>query len=159
MCLPWPACQRGAGKREGIPVVLMEAMASGLPVVASALSGIPELVESGRTGFLVPPRDATALADALHTLHNDAQLRQRMGQAGREKVLREFDLRANTAALATLFLAAPRQNGRPRAGGHGHASGRERGRPRNSRECHEAAEPEMRKIKTGLQVFAWRLHD
>ena len=96
------------GKREGIPVVLMEAMASRLPVVASALSGIPELVDSGRTGLLVPPRDATALADALHTLHNDAQLRQWMGQAGRETVLREFDLRANAAALATLFLTAQR---------------------------------------------------
>jgi colanic acid/amylovoran biosynthesis glycosyltransferase len=106
------------GKREGIPVVLMEAMASGLPVVASALSGIPELVESGRTGLLVPPRDATALADALHTLHNDARLRQRMGQAGRETVLREFDLSTNAAALATLFLTSRRQEETPRGEGH-----------------------------------------
>lgn len=93
------------GKREGIPVSLMEAMASGIPVVASAISGVPELVESGRSGLLVPPRDASALADALHTLQCDATLRAQMGQAGREKVLREFDLRKNTAELSKLFLA------------------------------------------------------
>ena len=91
-----------SGKREGIPVVLMEAMASGLPVVTSAISGIPELVDSG-CGLLVLPGDATALADGLLKLKEDAKLRDRMGQAGRERVLREFDLRINTAALAKLF--------------------------------------------------------
>lgn len=92
------------GKREGIPVVLMEAMASGLPVVASGISGIPELVESGRTGFLVPPCDPIALADALQRLAEDRALRRRMGEAGREKVLREFNLHTNTLELLTLFL-------------------------------------------------------
>jgi len=92
------------GKREGIPVVLMEAMASGLPVVASAVSGIPELVEPGRTGLLVPPGDAAALADALQALEQDRELRFRMGLAGREKVLREFNLRTNTLELLRLFL-------------------------------------------------------
>ena len=92
------------GKREGIPVVLMEAMASGLPVVASALSGIPELVEDGRSGILVPPRDSHALANALRWLREDSALRQRMGQAGRAKVIQEFNLSANTAERARLFL-------------------------------------------------------
>lgn len=123
------------GRQEGIPVVLMEAMASGLPVVASALSGIPELVESGWTGILVPPRDATALANALHTLYTDAPVRQRMGQAGRETVLREFDLRANTAALATLFLTSSRrQDGTPHVEGAPPTPRRERGKPNPSAE-------------------------
>ncbi|MBP1635084.1 MAG: glycosyltransferase [Acidobacteria bacterium] len=94
-----------AGKREGIPVALMEAMAAGLPVVATAISGIPELVQPGLTGFLVPSGDAAALAEALRRLAADPGLRARMGAAGRTRVIREFDLRANAAALVRLFLA------------------------------------------------------
>ena len=91
------------GKREGIPVVLMEGMASGLPVVASRLSGIPELVEDGRSGFLVPPGDPLALADALQRLRDNPHLRQQMGQAGRDKVTREFNLMTNAAKRARLY--------------------------------------------------------
>jgi glycosyltransferase involved in cell wall biosynthesis len=91
------------GKREGVPVVLMEAMASGLPVVSSQLSGIPELVENGQTGILVQPGDVDALALALQKLHADPALRLKMGRAGREKVLREFNLKLNVAKLAKLF--------------------------------------------------------
>ncbi len=92
------------GKREGIPVALMEAMAAGLPVVATEISGIPELVQAGLTGFLVPSGDPVALADALERLAADAALRARMGKAGRAKVEREFNLRANTASLVRLFV-------------------------------------------------------
>jgi colanic acid/amylovoran biosynthesis glycosyltransferase len=92
------------GKREGITVVLMEAMASGLPVVASDLSGIPELVENGCSGILVPPRDSGALANALLCLQEDPALRKRMGQAGRNKVVQEFNLKANTVERANLFF-------------------------------------------------------
>lgn len=92
------------GKSEGIPVVLMEAMASRLPVVASDISGIPELVAHGHTGFLVPPRHPTALADALECLARDAGLRRRLGEAGREKISREFDLRTNVTELLMLML-------------------------------------------------------
>jgi colanic acid/amylovoran biosynthesis glycosyltransferase len=92
------------GKREGIPVVLMEAMASGLPVVASNLSGIPELVENGCSGILVPPRDSGALANALWRLQEDPALRRRMAQAGRNKVVQEFNLNVNTAERAKLFF-------------------------------------------------------
>jgi glycosyltransferase involved in cell wall biosynthesis len=92
-----------AGKREGIPVVLMEAMASALPVVASRLSGIPELVDDGVSGFLVPPRDVDGLAGALERLARDPERGRIQGRAGREKVLKEFELRSNAATLARLF--------------------------------------------------------
>ena len=95
-----PSVPTHGGKREGIPVVLMEAMASGMPVVASRLSGIPELVTDGVSGLLVPPGDEDALAHALATLATDAPLRGRLGAAGREMVMREFDVDRNAAILA-----------------------------------------------------------
>lgn len=95
-----PSVPTKGGKREGIPVVLMEAMSTGLPVVASRLSGIPELVTDGVSGLLVTPGDAVALADALAALAGDVELRRRLGAAGRDTVLREFDVDRNAAALA-----------------------------------------------------------
>jgi glycosyltransferase involved in cell wall biosynthesis len=91
------------GRREGIPVALMEAMAAGLPVVATAISGIPELVEDGVTGLLVRSGDAVALADALERLAADRALRQQMGQAGRARILAEFELETTTRQLLTLI--------------------------------------------------------
>ncbi len=104
-----PSVPTRRGKREGIPVVLMEAMASGLPVVSSAISGIPELVENGRTGLLTPPGDAADLADALQQLLQDPELRTRMGRLGREKVIREFNLYRSAERLAKLFRATARR--------------------------------------------------
>jgi colanic acid/amylovoran biosynthesis glycosyltransferase len=101
-----PSVPTREGKREGIPVVLMEAMSSGLPVVASRLSGIPELVEDGRSGLLVEPGDDAGLAEALQRLHADPELRGRLAREGREKVLGEFDVRANARLLAERFRAA-----------------------------------------------------
>jgi glycosyltransferase involved in cell wall biosynthesis len=94
------------GRREGIPVTLMEAMACGLPVVSTRQSGIPELVEDGGTGFLTEPGDSRAIAEALEKLAASPELRQRMGEEGRKRVLERFDLRKNTAALAELFIAS-----------------------------------------------------
>ncbi len=88
-----------SGKREGIPVALMEAMAMRLPVVASALSGIPELVEHEESGLLVPPGDPSALADALARLAGNPDMRERMGKAGRDRVLREFNLRSTAGEI------------------------------------------------------------
>lgn len=87
------------GQMEGIPVALMEAMASGRAVVASRLSGIPELVEDGASGLLVPPGDAAALASALRSLLEDPARAREMGARGRERVAREFRLADNVAAL------------------------------------------------------------
>ena len=92
-----------SGKREGIPVALMEAMSAGLPVVATRTGGIPELVHHDQNGFLVPPGDPVALADALERLAIDATLRERMGRAGRETILREFNQEQCAADLVGLI--------------------------------------------------------
>ncbi len=98
-----PSVRTASGKQEGIPVALMEALASELPVVATAISGIPELIEDGQTGLLVPERDAQALAQALRRLYEQPELGCRLGAAGRAKVLRDFDLRKNATALYELL--------------------------------------------------------
>jgi glycosyltransferase involved in cell wall biosynthesis len=86
-----PSVVTGRGDRDGIPVVLMEAMASGTPVVSTQVSGIPELVEDGVTGLLAPPGDAVALADCLERMLADPGLRRRLAIAGRGRVELEFD--------------------------------------------------------------------
>lgn len=92
--------QTRSGSREGIPVALMEGMACGLPVVASRLSGIPELVEEGVSGLLFTPGDADEAADAIERLANDPALRAQMGRAARERVETSYDLAKNARALA-----------------------------------------------------------
>lgn len=92
-----------SGNREGIPVVIMEAMASGLPVVASDLSGIPELVADRQTGLLARPQDSKHIAAQLAQLINNAAMRRVMGQAGREKVQAEFELQHNVRQLIARF--------------------------------------------------------
>jgi glycosyltransferase involved in cell wall biosynthesis len=98
-----PSVPSRDGRREGIPVVLIEAMASGVPVVASRLSGIPELVVDGESGLLAGAGDAQELAKALESLYKQPALRQRLAEAGRRKVQAEFDLHTNAALLAQHF--------------------------------------------------------
>lgn len=93
------------GKREGIPVALMEAMACGLPVVASDLSGIPELVKDGQHGFLVRPTDSRGLADAIEELYQYPERRSEMGKRARKKVVTEFSLAANVRKRLELYQA------------------------------------------------------
>jgi len=75
---------------EACPYAVLEAMATELPVVGATVGGVPELMVEGKTGLLVPPRDADRLAAALRTVLKDAELRNRMGIAGRERVIRNF---------------------------------------------------------------------
>jgi colanic acid/amylovoran biosynthesis glycosyltransferase len=88
---------------EGVPVVLMEAMASGVPCVTTAIAGIPELITSGRDGILVPPSDAKLLADAILLLKESPELCDRLANEGRRKVSHSYDLETNVDRLASVF--------------------------------------------------------
>jgi glycosyltransferase involved in cell wall biosynthesis len=88
---------------EGVPVVLMEAMAMGLPCVATWITGIPELIESGSEGLLVPPASASAIADAVERLIDDPATARRLGSAARRKVVARYHLGRNVERLAEEF--------------------------------------------------------
>ncbi|HEX6230473.1 MAG TPA: glycosyltransferase [Actinomycetota bacterium] len=99
-------CVTGSdGDRDGIPNVILEAMAMRLPVVSTRHSGIPEAVEDGRTGLLVPPGDPAALATAIAELVGDAELRERLGRRGQERVAELFDADANARTLLEEVVA------------------------------------------------------
>ncbi len=98
--------QDASGGRDGIPVSLMEAMASGLPVVTTELSGIPELVENGRTGLLVQPGDPAGLAAAIRVLVEDPEYARQLARNGRDWVGERFALETETSRLADLFEQA-----------------------------------------------------
>jgi colanic acid/amylovoran biosynthesis glycosyltransferase len=100
-CLP--SCTARNGDAEGLGLALLEAAASGVPVVATQHGGIPEAVQDGETGYLVPERDADALADALDTLLSSEQLRRRMGDAARRFARSRFDLQRQTGHLEQLY--------------------------------------------------------
>jgi colanic acid/amylovoran biosynthesis glycosyltransferase len=102
-----PARIAADGDRDGLPNVLLEAMATGLPVVSTPVSAIPEAVEDGRTGLLVPPDDPPALAAAIERLARDPRLRQHLGTAGREAVLARFTDEAGLDRLAARLGAPP----------------------------------------------------
>lgn len=92
-----------SGKMEGIPVALMEAMACGLPVVSTRISGVPELIEDGVSGILVPERDPRALADALADIMARPDRAADMGKRGRARVERDFNLHTSALQLAELM--------------------------------------------------------
>ncbi|MDQ7071218.1 MAG: glycosyltransferase family 4 protein [Rhodobacterales bacterium] len=95
---------------EGLPVVLMEAMAARLPVITTRIAGVPELVQDGACGVLVPAGDVDALTDGIARVVSDAKLRESMGVNGRAKILQEFDIAGETKWLAQIFTAY--QNGK-----------------------------------------------
>lgn len=98
-----PAVQASNGDRDGIPNVILEAMAFELPVVSTNHSAIPEVVENHVNGLLVPPADAVALADALASLLSDAYYRKQLGQKGRQTVIEKFNLERNLKQLMAEF--------------------------------------------------------
>lgn len=94
------------GNREGLPTTILEAMACGTPVVASATTGVPEVVDHGRTGLLVAERDAAGLADAIARLLDEPSLGTRLAHEARALIERSFDVHTNAARMRAV-LSAP----------------------------------------------------
>jgi colanic acid/amylovoran biosynthesis glycosyltransferase len=93
---------------EGIPVVLMEAMASYVPCISTPVNGIPELIEHGRTGLLATPGDVDSLVAQLRRLCTEPQTRHAMAIAGHAQVIQHFDLQTNVQALSHIFASFPK---------------------------------------------------
>ncbi|MEO0851600.1 MAG: glycosyltransferase family 4 protein, partial [Pseudomonadota bacterium] len=100
---------------EGVPVVLMEALVAGLPVIATRVAGVQELVEDGVSGFVVPPGDVEALTQAIKAYAAMPDQGRAMAARGRETVLAEFDISAEAARLARLIEDGPGEVIRPEA--------------------------------------------
>jgi len=99
------ACRESAdGNKDGIPNVILEAMAFALPVVSTRIGGVPEVIRSGKNGCLVEPEQPQAFADALEFLLTSNKTRKDMGQKGRKLVERDFDIIKNSEKLFRLFL-------------------------------------------------------
>jgi colanic acid/amylovoran biosynthesis glycosyltransferase len=94
------------GNRDALPTVLLEAQACGLPIVSTPVTGIPEIVDQGAAGLLVPERDPVALAESMSRLLDDDALRASLSKAGRERAGELFDLRKNSRTLMEWHTAA-----------------------------------------------------
>ena len=92
-----------SGECEGLPIVILEASACGVPVVSTYHSGIPEAVIDGETGFLVSEKDHKSLAEKLDMLLRDRALGKKMGQQGRELINERFDIRKQTSKLEAIY--------------------------------------------------------
>ena len=90
--------------RESFGIVALEAMAMKLPVIASRIGGLEEVVEHERTGLLVPPGDAAALAEAIRTLAENPEMRRNMGEAGRQRVAEKFSIESTIRRTEALYL-------------------------------------------------------
>jgi glycosyltransferase involved in cell wall biosynthesis len=93
-------------RAEAFGIAAVEASASGLPVIASTMGGLPDIVEDGVTGFLVPPGDVRALSDALEKVVSSPELRQRMGAAARRRAEARFDARRNAERIIAVIQGA-----------------------------------------------------
>jgi colanic acid/amylovoran biosynthesis glycosyltransferase len=98
-----PSVPETDGGMDNLPTVIMEAMATGLPVISTRIGGIPEMVIEDETGFLVQPGDAVALADAIERVINDRSLTRKLGEAGYERAQRLFSIEKNVRELCALL--------------------------------------------------------
>jgi colanic acid/amylovoran biosynthesis glycosyltransferase len=98
-----PSIVDADGGMDNLPTVIMEAMATGLPVISTTIGGIPEMVIENETGFLVQPGDVNALARAIEKLINDRSLAQKFGQAGHERAQELFSIEKNVRELCALL--------------------------------------------------------
>lgn len=105
-CYVQPNIITESGRIEGIPFAIMEALACGLPVVATDIAGIPEIVRHGETGYLMPPADSMAIADALEVLYAVPEHGAQLAKNGRSLLLQEFELRKNVQNLSQLLEQA-----------------------------------------------------
>ncbi len=101
-CLP--SVTSKDGDSDGIPIVLMEAMAAAKACVSTSVAGIPELITHGENGFLAEPRDSSGLAEILGSLLEDGHLRQKLGASARSSIVERFNLKRNVARTARYFL-------------------------------------------------------
>lgn len=99
------------GDRDIVPNVLIEAMANKLPVISTAISGVPEIIEDRVSGILVLPGDEQVLCDAIQELARDEELRRKLGEEGRRRILERFDITRNISRYADLFETAFKVNG------------------------------------------------
>ena len=105
-------------RAEALPIAVLEAMAEGVAVIASAVGEVADAVQHGETGLLVPAADPLSLADAMHALATDAERRHRLGRAGRQRAAARFDIDRVAERLAALFATvAERRRGRRPASG------------------------------------------
>jgi glycosyltransferase involved in cell wall biosynthesis len=100
-----PSVPEAEGGMDNLPTVIMEAMATGLPVVSTRIGGIPEMVIDNETGFLVRPDDPVALADAIEKVINDRSLGQKLGQAGHGRAQTLFSIEKNVRDLCALICS------------------------------------------------------
>ena len=103
-CLALPCIVDKSGDRDGIPTVILEALATEMPVISTEVSGIPEVVINDLSGILIQPESSSELADALETLYRDPALREKLGKRGREIVLDEFEISRSVDLLLGIIL-------------------------------------------------------
>ncbi|MFQ5946240.1 MAG: glycosyltransferase family 4 protein, partial [Anaerolineae bacterium] len=98
-----PCLVSATGDRDGLPTVLLEALAVGLPAISTTLAGIPEIIDHGKTGLLVPPGDPMLLAKAIEEVLANPDLQERLAREGRSKAEEAFNIRKNVLVLGDLF--------------------------------------------------------
>ena len=94
-----------SSKREGFPMSILEAMAAGLPVIATSVGGIPEVIKDGQNGILVPPQDQNALANAICHILDDSRFAANLARMARITVEQNYSIQAVTEAYSKIYLS------------------------------------------------------